>query len=61
MMECIEFKYCYKDDNEVKEVKICKKSEGGIHDYEACEAFLDFMNSIGYDENNIFKYFSDNE
>lgn len=58
-MEMIEFKYCFKDgDDEVKEIKICKRNEEGLHDYDVCEAFMDFMQSVGFSEENVFKYFS---
>ena len=58
-MEMIEFKYCYKEDGEVKEVNVCKKDENGLHDYEVCEMFLDFMRSVGFSEENICKYFNE--
>ena len=58
-MENIEFKYCYKDDDEAKEIHVCKKNEDGLHDYDVCEMFLDFMRSVGFSEENIFKYFQE--
>ena len=58
-MEGIEFRYCFKDGDEVKEVNACKKAENGLHDYEVCEIFLDFMRSVGFSEENIFKYFKE--
>ena len=57
-METVEFKYCYKDGEETKEIHICKKNEAGLHDYDVCEMFLDFMQSVGFSEENVFKYFS---
>ena len=58
-MENIEFRYCFKEDDEVKEFNFCKKAENGLHDYEVCEIFLDFMNSVGFSQENVFKYFND--
>ena len=58
-MENIEFRYCFKDGDEAKEINVCKKAENGLHDYEVCEIFLDFMRSVGYAEENIFKYFQE--
>ena len=60
-METIEFKYCYKDGEEAKEIHVCKKNEDGLHDYDVCEMFLDFMQSVGFSEENVFKYFSVDE
>ena len=58
-MEYIEFKYGFKDgESESKEIKVCKKDEEGLHDYDVCEIFLDFMRSVGFSEDNVFKYFS---
>ena len=58
-MECIEFKYGFRDeDNECKEVKLSKRNET-IHDYDVCEMFLDFMRSVGFSEENIFRYFKE--
>ena len=59
-MERIEFNYVFTDkDGEEKMVTTSKRNEGGIHDYEVCEIFLDFMRSVGYAEENIFKYFQE--
>ena len=58
-MEGIEFRYCFKDGDEVKEVNACKKAENGLHDHEVCEIFLDFMRSVGFSDENIFKYFQE--
>ena len=58
-MEYIEFKYSFKGGNEAKEVQACKKAEEGLHDYEVCEIFLDFMRSVGFSEENVLKYFSE--
>lgn len=59
-MERIEFNYVFTDDNgEEKMVTTSKRNEGGIHDYDVCGIFLDFMRSVGYAEENIFKYFQE--
>ena len=58
-MENIEFRYCFKDDDEVKEINVGKKAKDGLHDYEVCEMFLDFMRSVGFSEENIYKYFQE--
>lgn len=59
-MEQIEFKYCFKEgDSEVKEINIVKKNEDGLHDYDVCEMFLDFMRSVGFSEENVMKYFGE--
>ena len=36
-MEHIEFTYYFKDGDEVKENRVCKKADDGLHDYEVCE------------------------
>ena len=36
-----------------------KKDENGIHDYDVCEMFLDFMRSVGFSEENVYKYFQE--
>ena len=58
-MENIEFRYCFKDGDEAKEINVGKKAEDGLHDYEVCEMFLDFMRSVGFSEENVFKYFNE--
>ena len=58
-MENIEFRYCFKDGDEVKEINISRKAEDGFHDYEVCEMFLDFIRSVGFSEENIYKYFQE--
>ena len=59
-MEYIEFKYGFNDnDTESKEIRVCKKDETGLHDYDVCEMFLDFMRSVGFSEENIMKYFNE--
>lgn len=58
-METIEFKYCFKEDDEVKEVKICKKDKDGITCGAICDLFLDFMTSAGFMEETIYKFFQE--
>jgi len=58
-MESIEFRYCYNEDNEVKTVAVNKNDVEGLHDYEVCELFLEFMNSVGFSEENVYNYFCD--
>lgn len=60
-MECIEFKYCLKDGNEVKEVYSSMKEEDRLRGSKVCEAFLDFMISVGFSEENVVRYFSSDE
>ena len=58
-MEQIEFKYVFRDeDGETKDVIHSKRADG-IKDYDICEMFLDFMRSVGFSEENIFKYFNE--
>lgn len=60
-MERVKFVFEFDDvddnrtDNKLIEREI--QVEGGLKDYEICEAFLDFMNSAGYSEENIWNYF----
>lgn len=59
-MEHIEFTYVFRDDdNEEKSIHVGKRNEDGLHDYEICEMFLDFMTSVGFSEENIFRYFQE--
>jgi hypothetical protein len=59
-MERIELNYCYRDENdEEKIVTISKRDEDGLHDYDVCEMFVDFMNSVGFSEENVFRYFNE--
>ena len=59
-MERIEFNYSYRDENdEEKMVTASKRNEDGLHDYDICEMFVDFMNSVGFSEENIFRYFQE--
>lgn len=57
-MERIEFTYNYHDEKgEEKIVTVAKRNEDGLQDYDICEMFVDFMNSVGFSEDNIFRYF----
>ena len=57
-MERIEFRYVFDENDEEKEIVAKKHNEEGLHDYEVCEMFLDFVRSVGFSEENIFKYFN---
>ena len=59
-METVEFKYCFKDDdddNDSKQVCVMKRNENGVLDEDICEMFLDFMSSAGYSLENVFNFF----
>ena len=59
-MERIEINYVFRDDpEEEKIVTVSKRSETGLHDYEVCEMFMDFMRSVGFSEENIINYFKE--
>lgn len=59
-MERIEFNYVYHDeDGNERLVTVSKRNENGLHDYDICEMFLDFMRSVGFSEENVFKYFNE--
>ena len=59
-METVEFKYCFKDDdNDSKQVCVMKRNENGVLDEDVCEMFLDFMSSAGYSLENVFKFFKE--
>ena len=59
-MERIELNYCYRDENDEETiVTISKRNEDGLHDYDVCEMFVDFMNSVGFSEENVFRYFNE--
>ena len=57
-MQRIEFNYVYRDkDNEEKMITASRREENGLHDYDVCEIFLDFMLSVGFSEENVMNYF----
>lgn len=59
-MERIEFNYVFRDDDgEEKMITQSKRDENGIHDYDVCEMFLTFMRSVGFSEENVFRYFQE--
>lgn len=58
-MERIELRYVFDENGEEKEITARKHSEEGLHDYEVCEMFIDFVRSVGFSEENIFKYFNE--
>ena len=58
-METIRFWYRFSDeenDNECKIVEVSKETDG-LPCHAVCEMFMDFMESCGYAEENIRKYF----
>lgn len=58
-METITFTYKFEEDGEVKEVTMTKNVPMGIHDYDVCEMFYDFMRSVGFSESNVARYFQE--
>ena len=59
-MERIEFNYSYHDDNgEEKVIETSKRDENGLHDCDIYEMFVDFMRSVGFSKDNIFRYFQE--
>lgn len=58
-METIKLTYNFDGSSigETKNITLTKTDEHGIHDYEVCELFMDFMKSAGYSEENIIKWF----
>lgn len=60
-MERIKFTYTFADekDGHLKEIHCTKENENGIIDADICEMFLDFMNSVGFSEDNVFRFFKE--
>lgn len=59
-MERIEFNYSFHDtDGEEKIITTSKRDEDGLHDYDVCEIFMDFMRSVGFSEENVMNYFKE--
>lgn len=59
-MERVELNYVFRDENgEEKMVTRSKRDENVIHDYDVCEMFLDFMRSVGFSEENVYRYFQE--
>ena len=58
-METITFTYAFDYDGDKKEVTLSKSVPQGVHDYDVCEMFLDFMRSVSFSEENVFKYFQE--
>ena len=62
-MEKIKFVYEFnesdnKEMTDTKKIVVNREAENGLSDSAVCEMFLDFMNSIGYSEENVFGYFN---
>ena len=58
-MERIDFKYISCDDDDRKEVTRTFADEDGLRCSDVCEAFVDFMVSAGFAEQNILDYFNE--
>ncbi len=58
-METIEMKYTCEFDGETRKIKAVKYNEDGLHDTDICEMFMDFMQSVGFSEQNIWNYFGE--
>ena len=62
-MEKIKFTYTFEDSDCNDERKIVMKKEdefeSGLHDYDVCEMFFDFMRAVGFSEKNVLKYFQE--
>ena len=54
-----DFDYDECDNAESKTIRCERYGEDGLHDYEVCEMFMDFMRSCGFSEENIIKYFTE--
>lgn len=54
-----EIKFCYKFNDEGEEHKIVSKreSENGVTMEQCCAMFIDFMETCGYDLEQVFNYF----
>lgn len=60
MMETIKMVYQFTDDNGDKHTVMCDRNrEDGFKDSEVCEMFEQFMNSVGFSESNVYKYFNE--
>jgi len=60
-METIEFNYVYADDDsdDMKEIRSVKCDKGGLDCESVCEAFVDFMETVGFNITNIYKFFEE--
>lgn len=57
-MERIEFNYTYhSEDGEEKLISSSQRNESGVKSADICAMFIDFMESVGFDEESIMKYF----
>ena len=62
-MEKIKFIYEFSDPEnpemtDTKTIIVNREAEYGLTDTAVCEMFVDFMNSIGYSEDNVSGYFN---
>lgn len=59
MMEVVEFSYLFDEDGDSKRVVIKKEDKDGLNGNDLCDAFVDFMTSAGFSEQNIYDYFKE--
>lgn len=59
MMEVVEFSYLFDDEGDSKRVVIKKEDKDGLNGADLCDAFVDFMTSAGFSEQNIYDYFKE--
>lgn len=57
-MEVVEFSYMFDDEDSGDSMKVVIKKENADASG-LCQAFLDFMTSIGFSEQNIYNYFKE--
>ena len=53
------YEFDYSGDRKSINWSVEDKEDEGLDCSRVCEAFLDFMRSVGFSEENIFAYFSD--
>lgn len=60
-MESIEFVYSFTNEDKPDDLKrvIIRKSDEGLCATDICDAFVDFMTSAGFSEQNIYDYFNE--
>ena len=57
-MEFIEFRYLHNNEGENLEIKSTKTEAGGFGVEDICRIFMDFMESIGYTADEIYREFN---
>lgn len=58
-MEVVEFSYLFDYEGDSKRVVIKKEDKDGLNGTDLCDAFVDFMTSAGFSEQNIYDYFKE--